>query len=105
MKNAERWNRSKLPLNCIPLFLVIFWSQIGFYLAPIVKSLNSNVFILPFLGSVTEKNDAVEAAPSLINTSPMEDGWLFKVKLSDMEEVKELMDEEAYKKYLTEHEE
>jgi len=59
----------------------------------------------PVSGSVTEKNDAVEAAPSLINTSPMEDGWLFKVKLSDMEEVKELMDEESYKKYLTEHEE
>lgn len=59
----------------------------------------------PVSGSVTEKNDAVEAAPSLINTSPMKDGWLFKVKLSDLEEVKELMDEEAYNKYLTEHEE
>merc|ERR1712029_838402 len=43
----------------------------------------------PVSGTVTQKNDAVEAAPSLINTSPMKDG-LFKVKLSDLEEVKEL---------------
>ena len=73
-----------------------------------MNSKTTYIYFYPYfiiLGSVTEKNDAVEAAPSLINTSPMKDGWLFKVKLSDLEEVKELMDEEAYNKYLTEHEE
>jgi glycine cleavage system H protein len=59
----------------------------------------------PVSGTVTEKNEAVESAPALINTSAMEEGWLFKVKLSKPEEVDELMDQESYDKYLKEHEE
>ena len=59
----------------------------------------------PSIGTVTEKNEAVEAAPSLINTSAMDEGWLFKVSLSKPEEVEELMNQEAYEKYLKEHEE
>ena len=51
------------------------------------------------------KNDDVESAPSLINNSPEKDGWLFKVKLSDTEELKNLMDQTAYEAYLKEHEE
>ena len=58
-----------------------------------------------FLGTVTANNEAVEAAPSLINTSAMDEGWLFKVSLSKLEEVDELMNQEAYEKYLKEHEE
>ena len=58
-----------------------------------------------FLGTVTANNEAVEAAPSLINTSAMNEGWLFKVSLSKLEEVDELMTQEAYEKYLKEHEE
>ena len=34
----------------------------------------------------------------------MGEGWLFKVKLSKPEEVDELMNQEAYEKYLKEHE-
>jgi len=59
----------------------------------------------PVSGTVTHKNDNIESVPSLINTSPMKDGWLFKVKLSDLEELKELMNQEAYDKYLKEDDE
>merc|ERR1711976_1026983 len=59
----------------------------------------------PVSGTVTEKNEAVESAPALINTSAMDEGWLFKVKLSKPEEVEELMSLESYEKYLKEHEE
>lgn len=59
----------------------------------------------PVSGAVTEKNEAVENAPALINTSPMDEGWLFKVKLTKPEEVEELMNQETYDKYLKEHEE
>lgn len=55
----------------------------------------------PVSGTITEKNEKVEAAPALINSSAMEDGWLFKVKLSNAEsEVKTLMEEDAYQAYL-----
>ena len=33
----------------------------------------------PVSGKVLEKNEAVESAPALINSSAMEEGWLFKV--------------------------
>ncbi|XP_026830485.1 uncharacterized protein LOC105287386 [Ooceraea biroi] len=51
-------------------------------------------------GEIVEKNEAVEGKPSLINTSCYEEGWLFKVKLSDVDEIKELMNEESYNKFL-----
>ena len=35
----------------------------------------------PVSGTVLEKNEAVENAPSLINSSAMEEGWLFKVEI------------------------
>lgn len=54
----------------------------------------------PVSGEVTEKNTAVEETPSLINTSCYENGWLFKVKLSNPDEVKSLMTEKQYEEFL-----
>ena len=53
----------------------------------------------PVSGKVTEKNSAVEETPALINKSTYEKGWLFKLKVSNENEVKELMSEEAYEKF------
>ncbi|KOB58228.1 Glycine cleavage system h protein [Operophtera brumata] len=49
---------------------------------------------------VTEKNLEVENKPALINTSCYENGWLFKLKLTNPEELKELMSEEKYELFL-----
>ncbi|XP_001599216.1 glycine cleavage system H protein [Nasonia vitripennis] len=54
----------------------------------------------PCSGKVLEKNEAVESKPGLINTSCYDEGWLFKIELSDPEEIKTLMDEDAYNEYL-----
>ncbi|XP_013137697.1 PREDICTED: glycine cleavage system H protein-like [Papilio polytes] len=56
----------------------------------------------PISGIVTEKNDKAESTPSLINKSCYEDGWLFRLKLAGTEELKKLMDQAAYDKYLQE---
>ncbi|CAH0716691.1 unnamed protein product, partial [Brenthis ino] len=56
----------------------------------------------PVSGTVTAKNDAVESTPSLINKSCLEEGWLFKVKLSSPDDVQKLMDQATYDKYLEE---
>ncbi|KPI94311.1 PREDICTED: glycine cleavage system H protein-like [Papilio xuthus] len=56
----------------------------------------------PISGTVTEKNDKAESTPSLINKSCYEDGWLFRLKLAGTEELKKLMDQTAYDKYLQE---
>ena len=37
----------------------------------------------PFTGEVVEVNEALEGNPELVNSSPYEDGWFFKLKVSD----------------------
>ncbi|CAD6213512.1 GSCOCG00004107001-RA-CDS [Cotesia congregata] len=56
--------------------------------------------ISPITGKVIEKNTLVENKPGLINTSPYKDGWLFKVKVDDVNEIKSLMNEESYEEFL-----
>merc|ERR1712168_653337 len=53
----------------------------------------------PVSGRVTEVNVSVEDSPELINQSPYEKGWLFKIELSVPSELDSLMDEEAYNKF------
>lgn len=57
----------------------------------------------PVSGTVTEKNDAVEDTPGLINTSPYDQGWLFKVKLTQTAEIDSLLSEEKYAEFLKAH--
>lgn len=57
----------------------------------------------PVSGTVTEKNTEVEDTPGLINTSCYEKGWLFKVKLSNAQEVDSLLNEEQYEEFLKSH--
>ena len=38
-------------------------------------------------GTVVASNEAVEGKPGLVNSSPEEDGWLFRVLLEDEQEV------------------
>ncbi|KAJ0178511.1 hypothetical protein K1T71_006334 [Dendrolimus kikuchii] len=54
----------------------------------------------PLTGIVTEKNKEVENKPSLINISCYEKGWLYKLKLTKLEELDELMNEEQYETFL-----
>lgn len=54
----------------------------------------------PISGTVTEKNTEVEDTPSLINTSCYEKGWLFKVKISQPEEIDALLTQQQYDEFL-----
>merc|ERR1711872_563714 len=56
----------------------------------------------PVSGTVAEKNEKVEDGPALINQSPLEEGWLFSVNLTDPGQVDSLMNSEAYEVYLKE---
>jgi glycine cleavage system H protein len=53
----------------------------------------------PVTGTVVEVNGALVDEPSLLNTSPYEQGWIAKIKLADEKQIDALMDEEAYKKH------
>jgi glycine cleavage system H protein len=65
--------------------------------AGVVESVKTAADIyMPASGVVTEVNEALRADPSLANTSPLENGWFFKVKLTDQKQLAGLMDEAAY---------
>ena len=54
----------------------------------------------PVSGQVVEINEAVVSDPTLANTSSHIDGWLFKVKLSDMAQLDKLLSADEYKKLI-----
>ena len=56
----------------------------------------------PISGEVIEVNDALEGSPELVNTSPYEEGWFFKLKVSDenLGSIESLMTAEEYSSML-----
>lgn len=50
----------------------------------------------PVSGEVIAVNELLEEAPETINGSPYDDGWFFKVKMSDPTELEGLLDAAAY---------
>ncbi|KAG0247775.1 hypothetical protein BG011_000948, partial [Mortierella polycephala] len=53
----------------------------------------------PVSGDVVEVNATLQEDLDPLNESPEADGWLCKIKLSDKEELKELLSEEKYKEF------
>ncbi len=54
----------------------------------------------PVTGDVIEVNKEIQDTPELVNKEPYERGWMIKVKLAKPDEVKTLLDVEAYKKLI-----
>lgn len=69
--------------------------------AAVVESVKaaSDVYA-PVSGTVVEGNAALEEDPALVNSSPEEDGWFFKLTLADASELEALMDAAAYKAFV-----
>jgi glycine cleavage system H protein len=57
--------------------------------------------IAPLSGEVVEVNEALASSPETINEDPYGAGWLVKVRLSEPDEVEDLMDAAAYEATLT----
>ena len=57
---------------------------------------------LPISGEILAVNEALEDAPELINDSPFDDGWLFKIQPSAVQELDDLMDSDAYQEEIDE---
>ena len=70
--------------------------------AAVVESVKaaSDVYA-PASGEVTEANPAIVDDPSVINRDPEGDGWFFKMRLSDPAELEGLMNEGAYREWVT----
>ena len=69
--------------------------------AAVVESVKaaSDVYA-PVSGEVVEGNQAVSDDPSLVNSDPEGQGWFFKLKLDNPDELDGLMDEAAYREWV-----
>ncbi|PSK95024.1 glycine cleavage system protein GcvH [Taibaiella chishuiensis] len=51
---------------------------------------------LPLSGTITEVNPDLASAPESVNQDPYGEGWMVKMKISDLSQVESLMDAKAY---------
>ena len=54
----------------------------------------------PISGTVSAVNEALADDPALINESPEDKGWICKLINIDSSELDDMMDEEAYQRYI-----
>ena len=52
---------------------------------------------LPLSGEIIEFNDSLESEPEKVNSDPYGDGWMVKIKVSDLSQWDELLDSNSYK--------
>lgn len=58
----------------------------------------------PLSGKIIAINEDLEESPSLVNSDPYGDGWLFRLEPLDPEEFNDLLDADRYEQYLEEDE-
>jgi glycine cleavage system H protein len=67
----------------------------------VIESVKAASDILaPMDGEIVEVNESIVANPALVNEDPRGDGWFFKLKPEDMSALDDMMDEDAYLKYI-----
>lgn len=52
---------------------------------------------LPLSGEIIEFNDSLEDEPEKVNSDPYGEGWMIKLKCSDLSQVSDLMSADDYK--------
>jgi len=55
----------------------------------------------PFGGTISAVNEDLDDAPETINEKPYGEGWILKIKMSNPDELDDLMDAEGYQKLLS----
>jgi glycine cleavage system H protein len=69
----------------------------------IVESVKSaSPIFAPLAGELTAVNAELEDAPELMNSSPYEDGWIVKMRLSNPDAVSELLSADDYRSMIGE---
>jgi len=56
---------------------------------------------LPINGTITELNPALANSPELVNNDPYGAGWMVKMRITDKEDIKTLMDSKAYEQMVS----
>ncbi len=54
----------------------------------------------PVSGLISEVNVLLEDVPETINSDPLENGWIFKITITNPDELNDLMDLDSYNKFV-----
>jgi len=57
---------------------------------------------MPVSGEVLELNESLEDEPEKVNQDPYGDGWMVKIRITNKDEVEELLDAAAYQELVGE---
>lgn len=57
--------------------------------------------LLPLSGEIIEFNEMLEDAPEAINKDPYGEGWIIKLKCSNLDELEDLLDASAYQELVS----
>lgn len=69
--------------------------------AAVVESVKAAADIYaPVAGEVVEVNSELEDSPDLINRDAFGSGWIFKIRMSDVSEVDDLLDADTYEELM-----
>ena len=55
-------------------------------------------------GEVIEVNELLQESPETVNASPYDEGWFFRVRPDDLDELDETMDADAYRALIEDEE-
>jgi glycine cleavage system H protein len=56
---------------------------------------------MPLSGTVIAFNEVLEDAPETVNEDPYGEGWMIKIKITNLDDVENLLDAETYKSMVT----
>lgn len=56
----------------------------------------------PISGEIVEINSSLDDQPETVNHSPYGDGWLFRIQVSDPDDLQDLMDADGYQSMVDE---
>ena len=51
---------------------------------------------MPVSGEIISINNIIEDNPEMINSNPLDDGWIIKIKITDKSEIDTLLDHNKY---------
>jgi len=58
---------------------------------------------MPLSGTVVAVNQALADDPELVNASPMQDGWFFRIQVANAADLDALMDQDGYDRFLADN--
>ncbi|MGH8382416.1 glycine cleavage system protein GcvH [Pseudomonas sp.] len=58
---------------------------------------------MPLTGTVVAVNQALADDPELVNASPMQDGWFFRIQINNPADLDTLMDQDGYDRFLADN--